>query len=138
MSNIRNINVRFNLDKEEHKKAWEYLQTRDPNIFPSYSQTVIAALVGHFDRYYSSSDSGMLADEQMQLLTQNVSGAVERTIERTLPAYLAGYLAGTLQTVVNTPTDAGAITAASGPIDESSEDNDSLAEDIDWGFLSDA
>lgn len=137
MSNIRNTNVRFNLDKEEHYKAWNYLQTRDPNVFPSYSQTIITALVGHFDRYYSSSDSGILDDEQMQLLTQTVSETVERTIERTLPAYLAGYLAGTLQTFGKIPVDADSVTTVSGSGDPDSND-EVIEADIDWGFLSDA
>ena len=26
---IKDINIRFNLDKEEHKKAWDYMQTMD-------------------------------------------------------------------------------------------------------------
>ena len=31
-NNIRNTNLRFNLDKEQQRRAWEYLQTMDRRI----------------------------------------------------------------------------------------------------------
>ena len=37
-NNIRNTNLRFNLDKEQQRRAWEYLQTMDRQDFKSYSQ----------------------------------------------------------------------------------------------------
>ena len=36
-NNIRNTNLRFNLDKEQQRRAWEYLQTMDRQDFKSYS-----------------------------------------------------------------------------------------------------
>ena len=39
-NNIRNTNLRFNLDKEQQRRAWEYLQTMDRQDFKSYSQKV--------------------------------------------------------------------------------------------------
>ena len=32
-NNIRNTNLRFNLDKEQQRRAWEYLQTMDRQDF---------------------------------------------------------------------------------------------------------
>ena len=32
-NNIRNTNLRFNLDKEQQRRAWEYLQTMDSAFF---------------------------------------------------------------------------------------------------------
>ena len=51
-NNIRNTNLRFNLDKEQQRRAWEYLQTMDRQNFKSYSQVISLALVDYFDRYY--------------------------------------------------------------------------------------
>ena len=52
-NNIRNTNLRFNLDKEQQRRAWEYLQTMDRQDFKSYSQVISLALVDYFDRYYA-------------------------------------------------------------------------------------
>ena len=58
-NNIRNTNLRFNLDKEQQRRAWEYLQTMDRQDFKSYSQVISLALVDYFDRYYRTrQDSG--------------------------------------------------------------------------------
>ena len=51
-NNIRNTNLRFNLDKEQQRRAWEYLQTMDRQDFKSYSQVISLALIDYFDRYY--------------------------------------------------------------------------------------
>ncbi len=51
-NNIRNTNLRFNLDKEQQRRAWEYLQTMNRQDFKSYSQVISLALVDYFDRYY--------------------------------------------------------------------------------------
>ena len=51
-NNIRNTNLCFNLDKEQQRRAWEYLQTMDRQDFKSYSQVISLALVDFFDRYY--------------------------------------------------------------------------------------
>ena len=61
-NNIRNTNLRFNLDKEQQRRAWEYLQTMDRQ-FKSTGRIILKsdlkqengknsgnALV--FDRYY--------------------------------------------------------------------------------------
>ena len=50
-NNIRNTNLRFNLGKEQQRRAWEYLQTMDRQDFKSYSQVISLALVDYFDRY---------------------------------------------------------------------------------------
>ena len=51
-NHIRNTNLRFNLDKDQQRRAWEYLQTMDRQNFKSYSQVISLALVDYFDRYY--------------------------------------------------------------------------------------
>ena len=75
-ANIRNTNLRFNLEKDLQRKAWEYLQTMDKQEFRSYSQVIALALVEYFDRYYRTLK------------------AVEKSLEQYLPLFLSGLTAG--------------------------------------------
>lgn len=93
MADLRNTNLRFNLDKELHRKAWNYLQIMDREKFPSYSQAVIIALVDYFDRYYANDAEGHHLDEKR--IAETVAESVERVIEERLPAFLSGYFAAT-------------------------------------------
>ena len=49
--NIRSTNLRFNLEKDTQKRAWQYLQNMDKQQFKSYSNVIAVALVDYFDRY---------------------------------------------------------------------------------------
>ena len=55
-NNIRSTNLRFNLEKDLQRKAWEYLQAMDKQEFRSYSHVIALALVDYFDRYYRTQD----------------------------------------------------------------------------------
>ena len=46
---IKDINIRFNLDKEDHKKAWDYMQTMDRSVEKSYSKVIIKSLIRYFE-----------------------------------------------------------------------------------------
>ena len=46
---IKDINIRFNLDKEEHKKAWDYMQKMDRSLEKSYSKVIIKSLIRYFE-----------------------------------------------------------------------------------------
>ena len=50
MSRLFTTTLRLNLDKPEGRRAWEYLQNRDKGRYRSYSDAVIAAVNGYFDR----------------------------------------------------------------------------------------
>lgn len=47
---IKDINIRFNLDKEEHKKAWDYMQEMDRSVEKSYSKVIIKSLIRYFEK----------------------------------------------------------------------------------------
>ena len=47
---IVSTNIRFNLEKESDRTAWEYLQQRDKRQHRSYSKAVIAAVNDYFER----------------------------------------------------------------------------------------
>lgn len=131
MSNTRKANIRFDMDNEMHRKAWQLLQDRDKNRFSSYSQTVIQALIkllseetGELARNTESSIS--LSD-----ISETVERAAEKAFERTLPSFLAGYLACAAGF---SPADhemrlQNTITSAA------EENDEDAAENIDFDFL---
>ena len=47
---VVSTNIRFNLEKEADRTAWEYLQQRDKRQHRSYSRAVIAAVNDYFER----------------------------------------------------------------------------------------
>ena len=47
---IVSTNIRFNLEKETDRTAWEYLQHRDKKQHRSYSRAVITAVNDYFER----------------------------------------------------------------------------------------
>ena len=49
---IKNVKVRFNLDKENDRKAYEYLQ----NAEASYSKAVISAICGYIELSKTKAD----------------------------------------------------------------------------------
>ncbi len=46
---IKNINIRFNLDKEEHRKAWDYMQSMDKSVEKTYSKVIIKSIIRYFE-----------------------------------------------------------------------------------------
>lgn len=119
--NIRNTNVRFNLDKELQNKAWQYLQTMDKQKFKSYSNVIAVSLVDYFDRYYRNQiDPYFETREREEKFVDQIITAVEHAMEKTLPVFLAGCMAG----LSKAP-------AMAVPTDTLSEPD----EDVDWDFL---
>ena len=81
-NHIRNTNLRFNLDKDQQRKAWEYLQTMDRQNFKSYSQVISLALVDYFDRYYrTQADPYLETREREELFVKQIVEAVEHRME---------------------------------------------------------
>ena len=120
IENIRSTNLRFNLEKDTQKRAWQYLQTMDKQQFKSYSNVIAVALVEYFDRYYRSQDDPYFETrEREERFVEQIVTAVENAMNRTLPVYLAGCMVGIAQI---TPQVA---VAASEPEDA----------DLDWDFL---
>ncbi len=97
-NNIRNTNLRFNLDKEQQRRAWEYLQTMDRQDFKSYSQVISLALVDYFDRYYrTQADPYLETREREELFVKQIVDAVENSLKQALPLFLSGLTAGMAQ-----------------------------------------
>ena len=101
--NIRSTNLRFNLEKDTQKRAWQYLQTMDKQQFKSYSNVIAVALVEYFDRYYRSQDDPYFETrEREERFVNQIISSVESAMERTLPVFLAGCMAGLSQASNNT------------------------------------
>ena len=94
IENIRSTNLRFNLEKDTQKRAWQYLQTMD---------VIAVALVEYFDRYYRSQDDPYFETrEREERFVNQIISSVESAMERTLPVFLAGCMAGLSQASHNT------------------------------------
>ena len=103
IENIRSTNLRFNLEKDTQKRAWQYLQTMDKQQFKSYSNVIAVALVEYFDRYYRSQDDPYFETrEREERFVNQIISSVESAMERTLPVFLAGCMAWLSQASHNT------------------------------------
>ena len=103
IENIRSTNLRFNLEKDTQKRAWQYLQTMDKQQFKSYSNVIAVALVEYFDRYYRSQDDPYFETrEREERFVNQIISSVESAMERTLPVFLSGCMAGLSQASHNT------------------------------------
>lgn len=122
--NIRSTNLRFNLEKEPQRRAWEYLQGMNKAEFKSYSHAVALALVDYYDRYYKSQDDPYLEtrEREERFVTQIVTG-VEVAMEKALPVFLAGCLTGLSATAP----------VAAAPLPSVPAKNTDA--DVDWDFL---
>lgn len=131
MINIRKANIRFDMDNEMHRKAWQLLQDRDKNRFSSYSQTVIQALIILLSEETADIAAGSNNPEFLSEISKTVERAAEKAIERTLPSFLAGYMAcaAGFNPLAN---EARQIPANTSAVEENDED---AADDIDFDFL---
>ena len=102
MTNIRNTNLRFNLNKEKHRRAWEHLQRMDKRIFKSHSNAAIDALNDYFDRYYKTQDDPYLETrEREEQFIERIVAAVEASLDQTLPAYWSEHASQLTSTTKN-------------------------------------
>lgn len=88
MKDIRNINIRFNLDDPLHKKAWVYLHTMDRKAFKSYSSAVITALVDFFDRYNKKKDDPYLATRESE---ERFVDRIVEEVGKNIRVYFSGF-----------------------------------------------
>ena len=102
MTNIRNTNLRFNLNKEKHRRAWEHLQRMDKRIFKSHSNAAIDALNDYFDRYYKVQDDPYLETREREAqFVERIVTAVEASLNQTLPAYWSEHASQLISTTEN-------------------------------------
>ncbi len=149
MSNIQSP-FEFDQSNELHRKAQHYLETMDREVFPTFGDVMVAAIVDYFDRYYEkemdrinvSDDSinglGTGSDDSIGGLgtgSDDLDLRIERAVERALENKLPGIIEEALR---NNNVTAPADDSQEGeeePSQDDSVDLSSVADDISWGFL---
>lgn len=120
MKDIRNINIRFNLDAPLHKKAWVYLHTMDRKAFKSYSSAVITALVDFFDRYNKKKDDPYFETRESE----------ERFVDR-----IVEEVGKNIKIYFSELTINGSIETSKQKIIEEVQEEIEENADIDWSFI---
>ena len=67
--NIKNVKVRFNLDKENDRRAYEFLQRAET----SYSKAVISAICGYMDLSENKATEDAFLERVIQTIRQEAA-----------------------------------------------------------------
>ena len=102
MNEIHSTNLRLNMGKESHRKAWEYLQAMDKRQFKSYSNVIAMALVEFFERKAKLEDDPYFETrEREERFIRQIINELEKALDKVLPIYLAGFMSGVSGTAKN-------------------------------------
>jgi len=85
--NARIINVRFNLDKEKHRQAWEALQQLRQEKGWSYSESFSEALVVFMDNKIRDRRT---EEEIGRSYAEKIIATTEQMMKLALPAFFSG------------------------------------------------
>ena len=121
--NIQGVNIRFNLDREQHRRAWEILNRYDRQKYHSYADIIAAALLALPVDYTPTS---YISEKKMQEIVSDfadrLSNAAIEILKESVPAFLAGCS-------VQSNTEQH-------PQEQPEYGNNTIPEDeIDWAFL---
>ena len=95
---IVSTNIRFDLEKEPDRKAWEYLRQRDKRQYRSYSRAVIAAVNDYFERRGRlAADPYLETREKEDAFLQRVLETIQDGMKRAAPTNTADILFQLLQ-----------------------------------------
>ena len=122
---IVSTNIRFNLEKESDRTAWEYLQQRDKRQHRSYSRAVIAAVNDYFERRGRlASDPYLETREKEDAFLLRVLETIRAGFNQATPVSTADTLLRFLQGVQPQAAPAGEV------IQEDQQEADDTALDI--------
>ena len=89
---IINTNIRFTLDNEDNRKAYEYLQGMDRKKYKSYTKAVVIAVNEYFERQQRlEADSYLETREKEDIFLQKVLDTIEQGLKT------AGNIGGLIQ-----------------------------------------
>ena len=134
MSNTFVTTIRFNLDREEDRRALEYLQGKGRNRYGSYTQAIITALNGCCEK--QTGQTTVEADPEKER-EEAFLRRVEETIRRTIEESPIGSMAALMQLfqmahIASIP--ATTATQPEPPVEEEPEEDWSSADDFMSGF----
>ena len=122
---IISTNIRFNLEKESDRTAWDYLQQRDKREHRSYSRAVIAAVNDYFERQRRlASDPYLEAREKEDAFLLRVLETIRAGFNQAAPVSTANTLLRFLQGVQPQAAPAGEV------IQEDQQESDDAALDF--------
>ena len=122
---IVSTNIRFNLEKESDRTAWEYLQQRDKRQHRSYSRAVIAAVNDYFERRGRlASDPYLETREKEDAFLLRVLETIRAGFDQAAPVSTADTLLNLLQ---NTPLQQA---SAENMVQEDQRESDDAALDF--------
>ena len=97
---IKTVCVRFNLEKTEHRKAYEFLTSRGKKNYSSNSQAIVAAVNYLCEKENTNRDESFLQNgEKEDTFIQQIVGKVGEEIAKNISAYFAACLAE----IINSP-----------------------------------
>jgi len=114
MRKIVSTNLRFNLEREDDRRAWEHLQRMDRSRHRSYSRAVIIAVNDYFDRLEHGDDPYLETRAKEDAFLKQVRDTIEQGMKNVVPLNLLSLL----QT--NLP-----------PSEPAGKDNEATKEDMD-------
>lgn len=123
---IISTNIRFNLEREADRTAWDHLQRRDKREHRSYSRAVIAAVNDYFER------RGRL-DTDPYLETREKEDAF---LLRVLETIRAGLSQGTPASTVDALLQVlQGIQSQAAPVEEASQEDQQEADNMALDFV---
>ena len=104
---IVSTNIRFNLEKEADRTAWEHLQQRDKREYRSYSKAVITAVNDYFERRGRlASDPYLETREKEDAFLLRVLETIRAGFDHAAPVSPATTLLNLLQNIPPQPASA--------------------------------
>ena len=101
---IINTNIRFNLENEADRKAWERLRNMDRRKYKSYTKAVVAALNDYFDRQERlDADAYLETREKEDAFLKRILDTIEQGLKASSANNAAGNLLQLL--AVSTPNE---------------------------------
>ena len=91
-------NLRFNLEREEDRRAWFHLQQMDRSKYRSYTRAVIAAVNDFFERQAHGDDPYLETRAKEDAFLKEVRDTIEQGMKNAAPINLLSLLQGSLQT----------------------------------------
>ncbi|MGI5899248.1 MAG: adenylate cyclase [Christensenellales bacterium] len=87
-SMIKNTNIRLNLEREDDRRAWAYLQKLDKKQYKSYSRAVVLAINDYFSRQERVlHDPYLETREKEDAFLQNVLDTIRQELHTSAPVY---------------------------------------------------
>lgn len=107
----KNHNIRFNMEKEAEKRAWECLHSEEVrHSFKSQNRFVIEAITDYYDRHLLKVDDPYLETrEKEDAFADRIVGQVESKVLSNLPALIGMYIAQMQSFSLSVPTAATSV-----------------------------